>query len=122
MNEQRLSEEIEKLLVARNLRHMETARAALAPGYYLRAARHLDVTDDPAEIRRADFIIVAVPTPVNAARQPDLSPLESASRIVGKHMKPGATVVFESNAPVGSSANNNGGRFTNARAMSTRCC
>lgn len=41
MNEQRLSEEIEQLLVARNLRHMETARAALTPGYYLRAARHL---------------------------------------------------------------------------------
>ena len=62
----------------------------------LRAARFLDVTDDPSEIKRADFIIVAVPTPVNAARQPDLSPLEGASRIVGKHMKAGATVIFES--------------------------
>jgi hypothetical protein len=41
MNEQRLSEEIEQLLVARNLRHMEVARAALQPGYYLRAARYL---------------------------------------------------------------------------------
>ncbi len=41
MNEQRLSEEIEQLLVARNPRHMEVARAALRPGYYLRAARHL---------------------------------------------------------------------------------
>ena len=38
MNEQRLSEEIEQLLVARNLRHMEVARAALRPGYYLRGA------------------------------------------------------------------------------------
>jgi len=62
----------------------------------LRAAHLLEVTDDPAEIERADFIIVAVPTPVNAARQPDLTPLEGASRIVGKHMKKGATVVFES--------------------------
>jgi Domain of unknown function (DUF4392) len=41
MNEQLLSEEIEQLLVARNLRHMEVARAALRPGYYLRAARQL---------------------------------------------------------------------------------
>jgi hypothetical protein len=41
MNEQRLSEDIEQLLVARNVRHMQLARAALRPGYYLRAARHL---------------------------------------------------------------------------------
>src|SRR5688500_6706267 len=60
------------------------------------AAHQLDITDDPAQIERADFIIVAVPTPVNEARQPDLSPLEGASRIVGKHMKAGATVIFES--------------------------
>jgi len=39
--EQQLSEAIEALLVARNPRHMQTARAALTPGYYLRAARHL---------------------------------------------------------------------------------
>src|SRR5689334_8917209 len=62
----------------------------------LQAARHLKVTDDPDEIKLADFVIVAVPTPVNEARQPDFSPLESASRIVGKNMKPGATIVFES--------------------------
>jgi hypothetical protein len=41
VNELQLSEAIERLLVARNLRHMETARAALIPGYYLRAARLL---------------------------------------------------------------------------------
>jgi hypothetical protein len=41
MNEQQLSERIEHLLVARNLRQMQTARAALVPGYYLRAAQHL---------------------------------------------------------------------------------
>ena len=65
-------------------------------GDELRAATGLEVTDDPAEIKRADFIIVAVPTPVNAARQPDFSPLEGASRVVGKHMKAGATVIYES--------------------------
>src|SRR3954469_3655461 len=62
----------------------------------LQAAKLLQVTDDPERIKAADFVIVAVPTPVNEARQPDFSPLESASRIVGKHMKPGATIVFES--------------------------
>ena len=62
----------------------------------LREARHLRATAYPAELEQADFIIVAVPTPINAARQPDLSPLESASETVGRYMKPGATVVFES--------------------------
>jgi len=62
----------------------------------LRAAHKLSVTDDPERIRLADFVIIAVPTPVNAARQPDFTPLESASRIVGQHMKAGATVIYES--------------------------
>ncbi len=59
-------------------------------------AVHLKMTLDPAAIGEADFIIVAVPTPIDAARQPDLSPLMSASSIVGKNMKKGAVVVFES--------------------------
>jgi UDP-N-acetyl-D-galactosamine dehydrogenase len=62
----------------------------------LRAARYLTVTDDPREIAKADFVIVAVPTPVNDARQPDFTPLESASRTVGKYLKAGATVIYES--------------------------
>jgi UDP-N-acetyl-D-glucosamine/UDP-N-acetyl-D-galactosamine dehydrogenase len=62
----------------------------------LRQSHLLSVTADPEELRQADFVIVAVPTPVNAARQPDFGPLESASRIVGKHLKSGATVIYES--------------------------
>ena len=62
----------------------------------LQAAKHLRVTDDAEAIRGADFVIVAVPTPVNDARQPDFSPLESASRVVGGNLKPGAIVVYES--------------------------
>ena len=62
----------------------------------LRAAAKLEVTDDPEKIREADFVIIAVPTPVNAARQPDFTPLEGASKIVGKHLKAGATVIYES--------------------------
>jgi len=62
----------------------------------LQKARMLSVSADPGQIGKADYIIVAVPTPVNEARQPDFGPLESASRIVGQHMKKGAIVVFES--------------------------
>jgi UDP-N-acetyl-D-galactosamine dehydrogenase len=62
----------------------------------LRQAQQLSVSADPEQLRNADFVIVAVPTPVNAARQPDFGPLESASRIVGKHLKAGATVIYES--------------------------
>ena len=60
------------------------------------AAQHLTVTADPSAIKSADFVIVAVPTPIDAARQPDFRPLISASRIVGKHMQKGAVVIFES--------------------------
>src|SRR5688572_15060452 len=62
----------------------------------LRSAQHLSVHDDPEALSEADFVIVAVPTPVNAAHQPDFGPLEGASRIVGKHLKRGATVIYES--------------------------
>jgi UDP-N-acetyl-D-glucosamine/UDP-N-acetyl-D-galactosamine dehydrogenase len=60
------------------------------------AARELLVTIDPAELFRADYIIVAVPTPVDLAHQPDFSPLVGASEAVGKHMKRGAIVIYES--------------------------
>src|SRR5688572_14756655 len=53
----------------------------------LRAARRLTVSSDPAMLAQADFIIVAVPTPVDAAHQPDLTPLVGASEAVGRHMK-----------------------------------
>jgi UDP-N-acetyl-D-galactosamine dehydrogenase len=62
----------------------------------LMAANQLRASADPAELAQADFIIVAVPTPINAARQPDLRPLELASETVGRHMKQGATVIYES--------------------------
>ena len=65
-------------------------------GEELREARFLQMDSDPEAIRQADFVIIAVPTPVNDARQPDFGPLESASRTVGKHMKRGATVIYES--------------------------
>src|SRR5690348_9196029 len=53
------------------------------PTAELEKARRLRVTPDPVALEQADFVIVAVPTPINAARQPDLGPLESASATVG---------------------------------------
>jgi UDP-N-acetyl-D-galactosamine dehydrogenase len=60
------------------------------------ASRHIEYTTDPKALERADVIVVAVPTPIDGARQPDFSPLISASRSVGPHLKPGAVVVYES--------------------------
>ncbi len=62
----------------------------------LRAASHLELSSDPAALADADFIIVAVPTPVDEAHQPDFRPLIGSSESVGKYLKRGATVVFES--------------------------
>jgi len=62
----------------------------------LRAALHLQCSTDPAVIREADFIVVAVPTPVGDAHQPDFTPLVKSSESVGKNLKRGAIVVFES--------------------------
>ena len=53
-----------------------------------------EVPDD--ELAAADVHVIAVPTPVDDAHQPDFAPLIAASRTVGRAMKPGATVVFES--------------------------
>ncbi|GAA0602790.1 nucleotide sugar dehydrogenase [Caenispirillum bisanense] len=56
----------------------------------------LRFTDDPADLAAADFHIVTVPTPINDARLPDLRPLIAASRTVGKVLKKGDIVVYES--------------------------
>lgn len=56
----------------------------------------VDFTADPARLKEAKFIIVAVPTPVNDDTTPDLRPVEGASRTVGQNITPGTIVVFES--------------------------
>jgi UDP-N-acetyl-D-galactosamine dehydrogenase len=56
----------------------------------------LELTSDPSHLRRAAFIIVAVPTPVDKAKRPDLSCLVDASRLVAQNLTRGATVVYES--------------------------
>ena len=61
-----------------------------------KAATKLEVTSNPRALREADFIIVAVPTPVDEAHNPDFRPLIGASTSVGQNLTRGATVVFES--------------------------
>lgn len=53
-------------------------------------------TADASQLSKADIVIVAVPTPVDEARKPDFKPLISASEAVGKNLKSGAIVIFES--------------------------
>ena len=62
----------------------------------LQTATQLEFTTDPSLLAKADYVVVAVPTPVDQAHQPDFGPLLSASETVGKHMKRGAVVIYES--------------------------
>jgi UDP-N-acetyl-D-galactosamine dehydrogenase len=56
----------------------------------------VEFTADEAKLREAKFHIVAVPTPINSDKTPDLSPVEGASRIVGRNLSKGSIVVYES--------------------------
>ncbi len=56
----------------------------------------VEFTADETRLREARFHIVAVPTPVNEDHTPDLTPVEGASRILGRNLTPGSVVVFES--------------------------
>ena len=60
------------------------------------ASRFLRLTSNIADCGDAEFIVVAVPTPVDGANRPDLSPLVGACQFVGRIMRPGVTVIFES--------------------------
>lgn len=53
-------------------------------------------TADEMDLRKAKFLIVAVPTPVNQDKTPDLTPVISASEVVGRNLTPGSIVVYES--------------------------
>jgi UDP-N-acetyl-D-glucosamine/UDP-N-acetyl-D-galactosamine dehydrogenase len=56
----------------------------------------IEFSSDPKVMAKSNFIIVAVPTPVDEHKKPDLSPVVGATVFVGKHMKPGTIVVYES--------------------------
>ena len=66
------------------------------PETEFRDAQHIVFTSDPVDISCASYLVIAVPTPIDSARQPDLTPLKGAAQIVGQNMKNGAVVIFES--------------------------
>jgi UDP-N-acetyl-D-galactosamine dehydrogenase len=62
----------------------------------LGAAAHLEFTSDAQAVADCNVFIVAVPTPIDANKRPDFRPLEGASRTVGRVLKAGDVVIFES--------------------------
>lgn len=62
----------------------------------LLAAKHLTFTTDAERLRNCGVFIVTVPTPIDAVNRPDLTPLVKASRTVGRVMRRGAVVIYES--------------------------
>lgn len=56
----------------------------------------VDFTDQEERLREAKFHIVTVPTPINSDKTPDLLPVENASKLIGRNLKAGAIVVYES--------------------------
>lgn len=62
----------------------------------LAQARHLTLSADPAALRAARIFIVTVPTPIDSHKRPDLGPLLRASETVGRALKPGDLVIYES--------------------------
>lgn len=62
----------------------------------LREAKHLRYTNEPSELKVCKVFIVTVPTPVDRANRPDMTPLVKASETVGENMPEGAVVIYES--------------------------
>lgn len=62
----------------------------------LKQAKKLSYSSDIAELKNSNFFIVAVPTPIDVSKRPDLTPLEKASEAIGKVIVPGSVVVYES--------------------------
>ena len=56
----------------------------------------LIISSNPADLKDATFFVVAVPTPIDSNKKPDLTPIIKASETVGKVLRPGAVVVYES--------------------------
>jgi UDP-N-acetyl-D-galactosamine dehydrogenase len=60
------------------------------------ASKFAEYTTDATRLREADFVVVAVPTPIDSAKRPDLTPVEKASVSAGRNLKKGAIVIYES--------------------------
>ena len=72
----------------------------------LRSASQLSFASDPAALSDCNVYIVTVPTPVDASKRPDLTPLECASEMIGKVLKKGDIVIYESTVFPGATEDN----------------
>jgi len=81
--------------IVKNCELMKDPTGEVSREAFQRAVR-FTATCDPAMLSDADYIVVAVPTPIDRARRPNLGPVKEASRTVGQYMKKGALVIFES--------------------------
>lgn len=83
-----------------NAKKIELYKSGIDPtnevGDEVIAKTTVDFTADETRLQEAKFHIVAVPTPVNSDHTPDLTPVEGASRIVGRNLTKGSIVVYES--------------------------
>src|SRR5690625_3350153 len=79
----------------RELREGRDHTREVPPGE-LAAATRLTCTSDPQLLAACHVFVVTVPTPIDAHKRPDLGPLVMASRTVGKYLRPGAVVIYES--------------------------
>lgn len=83
-----------------NIRKIELYKAGIDPtnevGNEVIKTTTVEFTSDETKLKDAKFYIVAVPTPINSDKTPDLSPVEGASRIVGRNLSKGSIVVYES--------------------------
>jgi len=82
------SEHIRTIGYRRNQREVDKLNA--------KKGNKIEATTDPTRIKEADFVIIAVPTPVTKSKDPDMEPVISASETVGRNLKKGAIVVMES--------------------------
>ncbi|HTV46657.1 MAG TPA: nucleotide sugar dehydrogenase [Stellaceae bacterium] len=84
-------------IAARRIAALREARDVTGetPEAALRTTR-LRLTDDAEALAQASFLVVTVPTPIDAERRPDLRPLSEACALIGPRLRPGAVVVFES--------------------------
>ena len=66
------------------------------PDHQFDASSNITFTSDPQALSTVDYVVVAVPTPINEARRPDFGPLKGACALIGPVLHKGVTVVFES--------------------------
>jgi UDP-N-acetyl-D-galactosamine dehydrogenase len=69
---------------------LEVSKEELANSY------NLNFTSDPQDIKSCDFVIVTVPTPIDNNKQPDMTPLQNASQMIGSILQPNMVVIYES--------------------------